>query len=86
MIGRQTSIACLLASAALLLSSPNGWAADAGLPPPDASMSLEPPLRAVATVPQAAQSDRIHAIIAKYGLKCANPTCPVCYPQNTSSP
>ncbi|MBV8046049.1 MAG: hypothetical protein JO171_02775 [Paludibacterium sp.] len=68
-----------LAPALFGLAAAPIWAADAGLPP-NQYLPLEPPMRIVVTVEQQAKSAEWHATLAKYGLKCGNPACPVCYP------
>ena len=48
---------------------------------PQAELPM-PPLTITAT--DQARSDSIHVILKRYGLKCGNPGCPICYPQNAA--
>jgi hypothetical protein len=50
------------------------------------STQAEPAMPPVTATPQSqARTAQIHAILQKYGLKCGNPACPICYPQTTPS-
>jgi len=50
------------------------------------STQAEPAMPPVTATPQSqARTAQIHAILQKYGLKCGNPACPICYPQTAPS-
>lgn len=66
-----------------VLAGTPAFAVDAGMPPTQ-YLPIEPPMHIVVSAQQQAQSAQLHATLAKYGLKCGNPACPICYPPLTA--